>query len=314
MNYRRCAAITLENVQCKKETTGEYCYMHKSPMSDTLKQMYIEARKRSERYLKYAMREYRKYRIRHQKYMESNICKAVTKKGYRCGVVTKFTYCNIHKHLDTTREKEILDVKRKDVTAIVNDLMSKYHSVEDREYQGYETNPIKINKIKDAYKEERYEIERLYRQYFTRATESMNDDDLDNIYEQIDESIKEINNETDEAILVIETEEDTSEIGMIIAQFEKEKNLIKRREYKGPILYPHIMKQIEAICDNEMKEKILTYDNIARQISYRDPIEDYVDIQELKAIPKKHIKELEKRTEGKIKAFMPRKKNPSKYY
>lgn len=310
MNYKRCSAVTLDNVQCKKETTGEYCYMHKSPMSDTLKQMYVEARKRSQRYLKYAMREYRKYRIRHQKYMESNLCKAITKKGHRCEVVTKSTYCNIHKHLDSTIKEEV-PKEKPDTSAIIDDLMHKYHRIKDREYQGDKSNPLKFNKVRDAYRDERLDIEAVYRKYFTQATLS---DDLDDIYERLDESIKEIRDRTDEAILLIETEEDTSEIAKIIAELEKEKSKLVRREYKGPTQYPHVMRNIKAICDSELNDKIGVYEGIARTISCRDFEDDYDEIQELRSFVKIDIKQIEKRATEEIKAMIPRKKNPSKYY
>ncbi|KAG2172414.1 hypothetical protein INT43_004956 [Umbelopsis isabellina] len=274
--------------------------------------MYAEAQKRSQRYLKYAMREYRKYRIRHQRYMESNLCKAITKKGHRCEVVTDSTYCNVHKHLDSTIKEETPVLKKKlDVTAITNDLMHKYHNVESREYHGDKSNPLKHNKVRDAYRDERHDIERVYRKYINLAATS---DDLDDIYERVDESIKEIRDRTDETILLIETEEDTSELAKIIAELEKEKSKLVRREYKGPMQYPHVMKMINDICNSELKAKIDIYEGIASAISFRDFETEYDEIQEFLSFVKPDIKQIEKKTEEKLKAVMPRKKNPSKHY
>jgi hypothetical protein len=319
----QCQSFTLKNAQCKNKCVDNFCRVHdikECEKREKVRRIYREIEERSYRYLKYVEREVKKSRIRHRRWVErlekkkenaSVQCKALTKKGSPCQIATKSDYCHVHKHLDEKINESGM------IIDITNNLSSKFYKVQSREYTGFETNPLKLNKIKDAYRDERFSIEDVYTEHIRIASSCLNIRELDGINDIILQSVDEIHRKTDEYISLIESEEDKSEIGLIISKLEKQKNQIQLREYKGPKLDSYNKRRIDNIYKSEVNEKKGIFDGMMQSLSYIEPEDEYEGTVESELnYAKNQMKIIEKTTDGKVKALIPssKRKPLSDYY
>lgn len=282
MNYKQCSATTLNGQQCKKETAGEHCYLH--VMSERVKQLYKDAEKRSRDYVRYVERERRKHRLRHQKYMETSLCKAVTRRGFRCQVAAD-RYCSMHQHLDR-KPVSIDDVKAQ--------LISESRQLQDREYSGDETRPAKLRKIREAYENETYTIKRAYDDAVCSLSPAS---DLDAVRSQLARCANEERGFTDEDVEDIEQEED-SEVDLLIAQLEKTRDQIRLREFKGPrVDSDYTQERIAGYYQSEVKKKRDNINGMIRSISMYKSLETYGTADEVTAEAEAMMKHEEKATD-----------------
>lgn len=280
---KQCSATTLNGEQCKKETAGEHCYLH--TMSERVKQLYKDAEKRSRDYIRYVERERRKHRLSHQKYMQTSLCKAVTRKGFRCQVAAD-KYCRVHQHLDRKPPVSVDDAKAQ--------LMSEARQLADREYSGNETRPAKLRKIREAYENETYTIKRAYDDAVLSLSPAS---DLDAVRSQLARSAAQERGFTDEDVEDIEQEED-SEVDLLIAQLEKTRDQIRLREFKGPhVDSDYTQERIAGYYQSEVRKKTDNINGMIRSISMYKSLEAYGTAEEVTAEAEAMMKHEEKTTD-----------------